>query len=98
MFALSGFVRILTLPFLRRATDLERWPDVRLAEEPAIFAYIEGSETGSKFLLGRTHGEVMRVETQLNYKPVIVWTACMIWQEYRLEIARLLSWRRTSER
>jgi hypothetical protein len=29
---------------------------------------------------------------------VILWTACMIWQEYRPEIARLLSRRRHSER
>lgn len=36
VFALSSVGRIMTLPFLRRATDLERWPDVRLAtEEPA---------------------------------------------------------------
>ena len=29
---------------------------------------------------------------------VIVWTACMIWQEYRPKIVRLLSMRRASER
>jgi hypothetical protein len=29
---------------------------------------------------------------------LIVWTACMIWQEYRPEIARLLSRRRASAR
>jgi hypothetical protein len=29
---------------------------------------------------------------------VIVWTACMIWQEYRREIVRLLSRWRASER
>jgi hypothetical protein len=40
VFALSGCVRVLTLPLLRRATDLERWPDVRLAseEEPDTIA------------------------------------------------------------
>ncbi|MCC7083387.1 MAG: MFS transporter [Pirellulales bacterium] len=34
VFALSGIARLLTLPLLRRATDLERWPDVRLAPDP----------------------------------------------------------------
>jgi MFS family permease len=40
VFAMSGFARVLTLPLLRRATNLERWPDVRLAsdEEPDTIA------------------------------------------------------------